>query len=623
MNWQKTIGLLLAGVGVVIAALWLSGPGSPLAKKAPAATTNVIRSVTATNATKPAVRPPANAASPQRPIPQRPVPGSTNVALVRTNRTGSTNAAASTAAGPYERTMQTVRSWQQHPWFLPVAAGVPLALGLLFALLSYKKSSSSSKAEAEARLPLASQRAAKRRRSSINQCNVLEATPQGRRLWHFGAAGSGFTLNREQAAAAGEPLPATLVAKDWRSLFQPRLNVAWLPAEQVFLKVVHLPVAGAAETLSMLEFQLEKLSPMPVAQVAWSVHPLPKSEIGTQSLILLIVARSVVEDFLGKLEQDRYLADRLDLPVLGQLQTLVPESNGAYVFPGAVGGADTALVAWYYGGILRSLDLVTVPSHDQKAADLREQLTQMAWGGELDGWLTSPPAWNLVSDDATAAHWEPLLKEAIEAEVKVETPIPHAKLAGLTASRAAQSGSESSLVPAELAARYHQQFVDTLWMRALAGVVGLYVVGVVLYMLAVQVVAFRVRGVESQVAGLSPSYTNAMQLKAQLEVLKDRQELKFAALDCWKAVAELLPETITMQTLTFRDGKRLSLQGTAPMGQVQQIYQFEGAMRKTLVNGQPLFHPTKGDTLSYHTAPGGAALSWSFALELKRSEEAP
>lgn len=612
MNWQKSIGLLLAGVGVVVAALWFTGPSSPLASKPPAVT-NKVAAVTATNTRPGAMRlPPTNA------LAQRPIPGPTTAATARTNKMAGTNTPASASAKPYDKAMQTLRTWSQQSWFYPVAVGVPVILGLLFVALANKKGAKAKTGSSSG--PTLAAKTSGKRRVNVNQCNVLDSAGETRRLWNFTGRGNRFALHKEQAAAVGEALPAGVVAKDWRALFQPKLNVAWLPADQVFLKVVHLPEASATETLSMLEFQLEKLSPMPVAQVVWTVHPLPRSELGTQTLILMIVARGVVEEFLGKLEQEGYLADRLDLPVMGQLQTLSPESDGAYVFPGAVGGPDTALVAWFYGKVLRSLDLVTMPPHDRKAAEVREQLTQMTWSGELEGWLTGPPTWRLVGDDAALDRWGPLLREALETNLETIPPMPAAELASLSASRAAQSGAESNLVPQDFTTKYHQQFVDRLWMRALGGIIGLYVVGVVIYMLVVQFAAWRTRGVEEQVANLGPQYTNAMQLRAQYNVLKDRQELKFAALDCWKAVAELLPENITMQNLTFRDGKRLSLQGTAPMGQVQQIYAFEGAVRKALINGQPLFDATKGETLSYHTAPGGAALSWSFTLELKRTE---
>src|SRR5690242_1635673 len=110
----------------------------------------------------------------------------------------------------------------------------------------------------------------------LHSCNVLNTGAAGRQLWQFQAQGN-FNLTREHTSPEGEALPAGLTAKSWGSIWQPRLNVAWLPAESVFFRVVHLPPSSNfAETLSMVELQLEKLSPIPVGQVVWSVHPLPQ-----------------------------------------------------------------------------------------------------------------------------------------------------------------------------------------------------------------------------------------------------------------------------------------------------------------------------------------------------------
>ena len=96
--------------------------------------------------------------------------------------------------------------------------------------------------------------------------------------------------------------------------------MAWLPSDHVFLRVAQFPLSDFNETLSMVELQLEKLSPIPVAQIVWSVDVLPHPTGNMQTVIVLIVARSVVEEFLGKLEGQGYMADALELPVLDQLR---------------------------------------------------------------------------------------------------------------------------------------------------------------------------------------------------------------------------------------------------------------------------------------------------------------
>ncbi len=366
--------------------------------------------------------------------------------------------------------------------------------------------------------PKAAARPAKRKpgKVSIHSCNVLQVGPQARQLWQFDARGRGFVLNREQTSFAGEPLPAKLITKDWRSLWQRKLNVAWLPPERVFLRVAQFPASDFDETLSMVELQLEKLSPMPVTQIVWSIHVLPHAEGNLQTVIVMIVSRNEVEEFLGQLEGQGYLADRLELPLLDQLQATTITRNGAWIYPEAPGGRNAALVAWWYGGVLQNLDLITLPPANRPES-LKEQLLQMAWAGELEGWLTAPPAWHLVADAATAAEWEPALRAGLEQPVEVIAPVPVAGLAALTATRAAQAGSEANLLPAEFSTRYQQQFVDRLWMRGLGAVVALYLVGVLVYFARLQVELYRTRAVEQQVAERGPIYTNAIQLRRPLQ----------------------------------------------------------------------------------------------------------
>jgi len=458
----------------------------------------------------------------------------------------------------------------------------------------------------------------KARRVPIHSCNVLQVSADARHLWQFGARGRGFVLSREQTSFAGEPLPASVITKDWRNLWQRKLNIAWLPPDQVFLRVAQFPRSDFSETLSMVELQLEKLSPMPVAQIVWSVQVLPHAEGSLQTVIVMIASRSAVEEFLGQLEGQGYLADRLEMPRLDQLQATTVTRDGAWIYPEPLGGSNGALVAWWYGRVLQNLALITLPPA-KRAASLKEQLLQMTWAGELEGWLTAPPAWHLVADPPTAAEWEPPLREAVEQPVEVLAPLAPPALAALTATRVAQTEPQANLLPAEFSSRYQQQFVDRLWMRGLGAVIGLYLVGVLIYFGWLQYALIGTNQVEQQVASLGPTYTNALQLKARLKILQDRQDLKYAALDCWKTVAELLPDGVTLEGFSFNEGKKLTLNGTAPSDQVKPLLHFDADIRKATKDGQLLFDPSAGDSLTYHQGAGGL-VSWSCSLELKRTE---
>ncbi len=591
------ICLLVAGL------VLLGARSAPAAVPAPTPSPRLVR----TNAAS-ALRPPART--------------NTAPALKRPAEKGGTVAAAKPAGTNAVAGGQNAwRRLQSNKAFYPVVIVLTLGLAALFLVRAFKAQPTAAEKPRQPALPsklTARGFARKPGAVGLHCANVVEVGPEARRVWQFDARGGRYALNRHETCVDRESLPARLIAKDWRALFQRKLNIAWLPPEHAFLRVAQFPRSDFQETLAMVELQLEKLSPIPVAQIVWSLHVLPQAEGNLQTVIVMIVARSAVEEFLGKLEGEGYLADRLELPLLDQLQTTAITEDGAWIYPEAGGSRNTAMVAWWYGGVLRNIDLLTLPAAGaNRAAELRDQLTQMAWAGELEGWLKSAPEWHLVADVA-AAEWEPALRAGLEQPIETITPLPTPELAALTARRSAQAEPRANLLPPEFALRYRQQFVDRLWMRGLLGAGAIYLTGVAVYMLLLGYANWRTGDVEGRVAGLATSYTNVVQLKTRYQVLKDRQELKYAALDCWDAAAKKLPENVSLDNLIFSEGRRLSLRGTAPAGEVQQLFNFERALRQYTVNGQPLFDETKGESLQWRVQ--GASAGWSLALELKRSE---
>ena len=285
-----------------------------------------------------------------------------------------------------------------------------------------------------------------------NSANVLHLAGDQKRIWQFNIRGDGPSLSREENKLPTEPLPSKLVSKDWQTLYQPKLNVAWLPADKAFLRVLQLPPAdNIEETTSMIDLQMEKISPLPVTQIVWTFELLPQREGQAQTAIVVIAARNLIENFLGTLEGESYLTDRLEVPFLDQLLATKIEANGVWVYPGLGAAPDNCVVAWWYGGALQNVSLLHLPA-EERGQFLRDQIAQMAWAGELEGWITAPPRKFLVADGERAAAWLPLMQEGSEQRVEVVAPLPSAELAKLTAKRATREKAPSGLVPAEFTA---------------------------------------------------------------------------------------------------------------------------------------------------------------------------
>jgi hypothetical protein len=467
-----------------------------------------------------------------------------------------------------------------------------------------------------------------------HSCNVLHVGANTRQIWQFDARNGDFKLHREQLTRAGEPLPAGIVGKSWRSLVQRKLNVAWLPPEHVFFRVAQFPQSTPEETRAMVDLQLEKLSPIPVAQALWTMHVLPGTvsqvsaaageggprTVQMQTVVVTIVARNIVEEFLDELEGQGYMADRVELPLLDELLALSVKADGAWILPESHGARQQALVAWWYGGVLQNIGLLTLPEGPDRAGGVRDQLLQMAWAGELEGWLTSPPSWHLVDEGERASVWHPVLREALGQPVEMVRPLPGPELAARTARRVTQADESTTLLPTEFVTRYQQRFYDRLWMRGLAALGVCYCVGVVIYFVALFVLNYKTTRVQTQAAALGPAYTNVVQLKQRVQILSDRQELKYAGLDCWKAVAELMPSGMSLDLMRFSNGKTLSLNGTGT--DANEIYDFGDKLRRAspTPTQKPLFDATGSDVPVIRQAGPNAPVTWSYELNLKRTE---
>src|ERR1700749_1995681 len=94
-----------------------------------------------------------------------------------------------------------------------------------------------------------------------NTANVLQSNAGGRHLWNLAANGEGFTVQADSTLLLKEPSPPLVVGKDWQTLFRKKLNVAWLPADKVYFRVVQLPAAAALEVASVVGVESEKMVP--------------------------------------------------------------------------------------------------------------------------------------------------------------------------------------------------------------------------------------------------------------------------------------------------------------------------------------------------------------------------
>lgn len=445
--------------------------------------------------------------------------------------------------------------------------------------------------------------------------------PMGPRLWQISVSGENYSLARPTPIEGPEAVQPKLVGKDWNEVIRPRLNVAWLPPEHVFIRVVQLPKAeDFAETVAMIEFQLEKLSPLPTAQIVWTFEIVPARGLSeTQTAVLVVVTRSAVEELLGKLEGQGFMADRLELPFLDQILTLEINHDAVLLFP-VVDNRKVSFfwMAWWYGGVLRSLGQIHLPAEGDPVEVIQAQLSQMSWAGELEGWLNSPPRYHLVADDEVAEEWLDRLQARLELPFELFSPSTESNLALLVSRRACRADGRAGLLPAEHAARYRQQYVDKLWMQSIFGVVACYLFAVLIYFAIVAVKGYQRDTMHDLEVAQGVNYTNTLKLRDQVRVLQEQINLQFSALNCYLAVATNLPPELSLDNLNFEKGMKLVIAGSGSAEAAPRVHTFLAALQKAQNKDQKMFSSIDGPTVNLK--PGGAQISWNLTCNIQRSE---
>ena len=444
------------------------------------------------------------------------------------------------------------------------------------------------------------------KKTKWSSCNLLESATEGSRLCQFSVSSKKVKLSGDLRVADLIELPAKAVGKDWSDLLSRKLNIATLPPEKVFLRVVELPECEPDELLPMVEFQIEDLSPLPMAQAVWSAEAVPGSTgtEGNQTVLVMIAERGVVGDRLDELEAVNYLADRVEVPLLRELVPGEPREDGAHIQ--LVQGADSvlALVSWWFAGRLRDVNSFNLPDTAASRDELVEKINSVALAGEVAGWMPDEPACHLAKRGDVAADWNTALAKCFGRIREVE-PMSEVDLATAAVEFTART-TAPGLMLEDYSARNRQRFQDGLWMQGVKGAVALMLIGLCFFFAYGSWLQSDLDDLNQQVKVQGLQYTNALSLKAKMQTLKKQEALKTAALNAWSEVAIGLPGELKFTQLMFSSdrtlegntSRKLRIVGTADDGKETFIDDYNLVLARMEVKGR------EGQKLFSSVSPG-------------------
>ncbi len=426
-----------------------------------------------------------------------------------------------------------------------------------------------------------------------DSCNVVDFSTGKQQFWRFNKGKNQMKLVDVRETAPDEPIQAKHLERDtsqmWRAHCQ---NDAWLPAEVVFFRVLQLPLCEARELPGMVELQLDKISPLPMGQAVWTyeVTPMYRTDRGQQTVVVMIVERSVVEQYVGELEKIGYRPDRLETPVLHQVMA-TPQGgkrpDGAWIYPRFVDERVICTVAWWDEGVLFNITQITLTSRAH-LNELTGQLTATTWAGEMEGWLTGKTDWHLVVSNKDGEEWLPILNEWAGQGVQVQKPPKAEELANVSAARANRPLEQGNLLPHDRRASYHRDDVDRVIGNTFVWGLLIYILLLVGYFVVkLKVIAPEVDAARNEYSRLKKDDKKLKSIRVQRRLLEDQLELRMTALNVLKAVAEYIPAELTLDSVTFSEsrskGSNIMLRGKVNQEHRQKLQGYSDQLAKVKV----------------------------------------
>ena len=198
-------------------------------------------------------------------------------------------------------------------------------------------------------------------------------------------------------------------------------------------------------------------------------------------------------------------------------------------------------------------------------------------------------------------------------------------MAAAAAARAERPIAQGNLLPIERQARYHRDDVDRVWGNVLIWTGMLYVVFLSVYFV------MKTRVADEEQAAFAENQ-KAIKLKKELKelgvqrrLLEEQRELRWTALNVFKAVAEYIPGEVTLDSLVFSEsrnnqGNNITLRGRVSQEDSQKLQDYSEALAKVAVDeqgAQPLFSQVQPPNME---ARAGGYLDWYIICLLRREE---
>jgi hypothetical protein len=355
-----------------------------------------------------------------------------------------------------------------------------------------------------------------------------------------------------------------------------RLTLA-MPTDQVLMRVVQLPSTDPAELKSMADLQVDKFSPFPVEHMAIGLEVLSSKD--NVSRVLIAAAQLEHVEKLGAAFTRAGLSPRsVDVEVMGwwwllKNNGLVPESGRQALLVIDEHCAELIVAQDGVPLLLRSLGASAGASPVEAAAETADELNytlttiESEWGALPTGPLQ---IWHA---DAVPQEYLAHLREQCGQPAEAHSLAALPTLSeGLARRAAARGPGMLDLAPAHWGAEMHARKTRRGAIVAAAVVLGIWLLGMLAFLLAWQIRQSALGKVRAEAARLSGPAKEVRQIQDQIRALEKYGDRTFSGLECLRDVSERLSEGVDLTSFSYKKYRDVSLRGEADTS--DPIYDF-------------------------------------------------
>jgi hypothetical protein len=390
-----------------------------------------------------------------------------------------------------------------------------------------------------------------------------------------------------------------------------------LRTSELLLRVMEFPTAEENEIADMVGFQIDKISPFPVDQLALSHEVLRRSD--DQSLVLMAAAKRSCIDAIGDtFEQKGVRTHSIDARVLGWMKLIQDEGHVAnencelFIIDD---GIDFSLVV-VCAGLPMAFRMLHAPTDESDAVD------ELAY--EIGYTLTTLDTEHDLPPLSAIRFWDfgqhsDRLRDALAEKTGIAVH-PH-QLASLPplsegiVRRALAEGSRIELIPREWIEHESRQQLRKKFTIIASAVAAVWLAVLLVFYSIYKVRDVQLGNVRERALAIEPAAKEALQNRQKLKALRAYTDRSDSSLECLRECTLKLPVgDIEFVSYNYRKNKGVTLRGTANNDNI--VYDYFEALTTS-----PLFEQLKDQSVNTQTKKGVRRAVFSVTLVLASGEE--